>query len=193
MIEIADVVVVGGGVIGCSVAYCLAKKGVRVIVIEKKEGLSFGASGANQGGCPLQLFESPVLELARESLKLYKNLSEEIGCDIEYENVGSLVCSVDKKQYPDMEKHFQNKQRERINVRLMEGHQLRKLEPTLGEDIVVGVEEWDSWVVNPFKVNYGFVHAARKLGTKFLFSTQVKKIERDKERIVSVIDRKSVV
>lgn len=193
MNRIADVVVVGGGVIGCSVAYYLAKKGVRVIVVEKKEGLSFGASGANQGGCPLQLFESPVLELARESLKLYKNLSEEIGCDIEYENVGSLVCSVDEKQFSDMEKHFQNKRREGINVRLIEGHQLRRLEPTLGEDIVVGVEEWDSWMVNPFKVNYGFAYAARKLGTEFLFSTQVKKIETDKERIASVItDREKI-
>ncbi len=187
MNRIADVVVVGGGVIGCSVAYCLAKKGVRVIVVEKKEGLSLGASGANQGGCPLQLRESPVLELARESLKLYKNLSEEIGCDIEYENVGSLVCSVDEKQYPEMEKHFQNKQREGINVRLIEGCQLRKLEPALGEDVVVGVENWDGGMVNPFKVNYGFAYVARKLGTEFLFSTQVKKIERDKERIVSVI------
>lgn len=193
MIKIADVVVVGGGVIGCSVAYYLAKKGVRVIVVEKKEGLSFGASGANQGGCPLQLFESPVLELARESLELYKNLAEEIGCDIEYENVGSLLCSVNDRQYPDMEKHFQNKRREGMNVRLMEGHQLRKLEPTLGEDIVVGVEEWDSWIVNPFKVNYGFVYAARKLGTEFLFSTQVKKIETNKERVVSVItDREKI-
>jgi len=92
-----------------------------------------------------------------------------------------------------MEKHFQNKQREGINVRLMEGHQLRKLEPTLGEDIIVGVEEWDGWMVNPFKVNYGFAYAARKLGTEFLFSTQVKKIERDKERIASVItDREKI-
>lgn len=193
MNKIADVVVVGGGVIGCSVAYYLAKKGVRVIVVEKKEGLSFGASGANQGGCSLQLFESPVLELARESLKLYKNLAEEIGYDIEYENVGSLVCSVDEKQFSDMEKHFQNKRREGMNVRLMEGHQLRKLEPTLGEDVVVGVEEWDSCTVNPFKVNYGLAYAARKLGTEFLFSSQVKKIETDKERIASAItDREKI-
>ena len=185
--------VVGGGVIGSSVAYCLAKKGVRVIVVEKKEGLSFGASGANQGGCSLQLFEPPVLELAKGSLKLYKNLSEEIGCDIEYENVGSLVCSVDEKQYPDMEKHVQNKRREGMNVRLMEGHELRKLEPTLGEDVVVGVEEWDSCTVNPFKVNYGLAYAARKLGTEFLFSSQVKKIETDKGRIASVItDREKI-
>ncbi|MFQ5834641.1 MAG: NAD(P)/FAD-dependent oxidoreductase [bacterium] len=193
MNKIADVVVVGGGIIGCSVAYCLAKKGVKVIVVEKKEGLSFGASGANQGGCALQLFESPVLELARESLKLYKNLSEEIGYDIEYENVGSLVCSVDEKQFSDMEKHVQNKRREGINVRLIEGDELRRLEPTLGKNVIVGVEEWQSCTVNPFKVNYGFAYVARKLGTKFLFSTQVKKIETDKDKITFVItDREKI-
>ena len=179
--------VVGGGVIGCSVAYYLAKRGMKVIVIEKKGGLSFGASGANQGGCPLQLFESPVLELARESLKLYKNLSEEIGYDIEYENVGSLVCSIDEKQFSDMENHVQNKQREGINVRLIEGYELRRLEPTLAKNVIVGVEEWDSCIVNPFKVNYGFAYVARKLGTKFLFSTEVKKIETDKEKVASVV------
>ena len=193
MNKIADVVVVGGGIIGCSVAYCLAKKGVKIIVVEKKEGLSFGASGANQGGCALQLFESPVLELARESLKLYKNLSEEIGYDIEYENVGSLVCSVDEKQFSDMEKHVQNKRREGINVRLIEGDELRRLEPTLGKNVIVGVEEWHSCTVNPFKVNYGFAYVAKKLGTEFLFSTQVKKIETDKDKITFVItDREKI-
>ncbi|NQS90661.1 FAD-binding oxidoreductase, partial [Patescibacteria group bacterium] len=187
MNKTADVVVVGGGVIGCSIAYYLTKKGIKIIVIEKKEGLSFGASGASQGGCPLQLFKPPVLELARESLNLYKNLAEEIGYDIEYENVGSLVCSIDEKQYPDIEKHFQSKCREGINVRLIEGQRLRELEPTLGEEVIVGIEEWDSSMVNPFKVNYGFAYAARKLGTEFLFSTEVKKIETDKERITSVV------
>jgi len=183
----ADAVIVGGGVIGCSVAYYLARKGVKVIVIEKKKGLSFGASGANQGGCPIQLFEPPVLKLARKSLELYRSLPEEIEYDIEYENVGSLVCSVDEKQYSDVKKHFQGKRREGINVRLIEGHQLRKLEPALGRDVVVGAEEWDSGMVNPFKVNYGFAYAARKLGTEFLFSTEVKKIKTDKERVTSVV------
>ncbi|MEE9191184.1 MAG: FAD-dependent oxidoreductase, partial [Candidatus Aerophobetes bacterium] len=117
----ADVVVVGGGIIGCSVAYYLAKKGVKVIVIEKKKGLSFGASGANQGGCALQLFHPPVLELARPSLEIYRNLSQEIGYDVDYENTGSLVCSVDEEQYPDMQKHVERKRRQGIDVQLIEG------------------------------------------------------------------------
>ncbi len=104
MNKIAEAVVIGGGVIGCSIAYYLAKKGAKVIVIEKKAGLCFGASGANNGGCPVPPFKSPVLELVRESLKLYKDLSEEIGYDVEYQNTGFLLCSLNEEQYPDMEK-----------------------------------------------------------------------------------------
>jgi len=191
--RIADVVVVGGGIIGCSVAYYLAKKGVKVIVIEKKKGLSFGASGANQGGCALQLFHPPVLELARPSLEIYRNLSQEIGYDVDYENTGSLVCSVDEEQYPDMQKHLEKKRRQGINVQLIEGDRLRELEPTLGGDVVAGVEEREGGIMNPFKVNYGFAYAARKLGTEFFLSREVKKIERDKDRITSVVtDREKI-
>ena len=193
MNRIADVVVVGGGIIGCSVAYYLAKKGVKVIVIEKKKGLSFGASGANQGGCALQLFHPPVLELARPSLEIYRNLSQEIGYDVDYENTGSLVCSVDEEQYPDMQKHLEKKRRQGINVQLIEGDRLRELEPTLGGDVVAGVEEREGGIMNPFKVNYGFAYAARKLGTEFFLSREVKKIERDKDRITSVVtDREKI-
>ncbi len=189
----ADVVVVGGGIIGCSVAYYLAKKGVKVIVIEKKKGLSFGASGANQGGCALQLFHPPVLELARPSLEIYRNLSQEIGYDVDYENTGSLVCSVDEEQYPDMQKHVEKKRRQGIDVQLIEGDRLRELEPTLGGDVVAGVEEREGGIMNPFKVNYGFAYAARKLGTEFFLSREVKKIERNKNRITSVVtDREKI-
>ncbi|MBE0479235.1 FAD-binding oxidoreductase, partial [Candidatus Aerophobetes bacterium] len=188
-----DVTIVGGGVIGCSIAYHLAKRGAKVLVIEKKKGFSFGASGTNHGGCPLQLFEPPVLELARESLKLYKNLSEEIGYDIEYDNVGALVCSIDEKQYLDMKNHAQSKQKEGINVRLIERDELQKLEPTLGEDVVVGIEEWESCSVNPFKVNYGFAYAAKKLGAKFLLSTEIKEIKKNKNRVISVITDKEKI
>ena len=193
MNRIADVVVVGGGIIGCSVAYYLAKKGVKVIVIEKNKGLSFGASGANQGGCALQLFHPPVLELARPSLEIYRNLSQEIGYDVDYENTGSLVCSVDEEQYPDMQKHVEKKRRQGIDVQLIEGDRLRELEPTLGGDVVAGVEEREGGIMNPFKVNYGFAYAARKLGTEFFLSREVKKIERDRNRITSVVtDREKI-
>jgi len=182
----AEVVVIGGGLIGSSAAYYLAKKGVKVTVIERREGLCFGASGANQGGCPFQIFTSPVLELVNESLKLYKGLSDELDYDLEYQNSGSLICSVDEEQYPAMESHYEIFRKKGLNVRLIEGEEIQELEPSLGKDVVVGVEEQYSGIVNPFKVTYGFARAARKMGAEFILSTEVKNIETNKGKITSV-------
>lgn len=186
MNRIADVVVIGGGVIGCSVAYYLAKKGAKVTVIEKKGGLCLGASGSNQGGCILT-FEPPFRELARESVKLHENLSSEIGYDTEYRKMPDLLCSVDEQRYPDMEKQVQDLRRNGVNARLLEGDEIRELEPTLGKDIVSGIEVPDQAEINPFKLTYGLARAAGKLGTEFLLSTEVKKIETDKGKIASVV------
>ena len=183
----AEVVVIGGGAIGCSIAYYLAKKGAKVVVIEKSKGLCSGASGANQASCPVQIFKSPVLELVKESLKLYRNLSEEIGYDVEYESTGSLLCSVDEEQYPEVEKHARSLRRSGVDAHLIEGDKLRELEPGLGKDVIVGIEEQESGIMNPFKLSYGFAYAARKLGTKFFLSTEVKKIKISKGNITSVV------
>ena len=92
-----------------------------------------------------------------------------------------------------MQKHVEKKRRQGINVQLIEGDRLRELEPTLGGDVVAGVEEREGGIMNPFKVNYGFAYAARKLGTEFFLSREVKKIERDKNRITSVVtDREKI-
>jgi len=189
----ADAVVIGGGIIGSSIAYYLAKRGVKVIVVERKPGLGFGASGANQGGCPFQLFTSPVLELITESLKLYKNLAEEIDYDIEYYNSGSLVCSVDENQRPAMEKHSLAFQQKGFNVRLVEGKEIQELEPILGKDVVVGVEEEYAGIVNPFKLTYGFARAAQKMGAEFILSAEVKNVETSGGRVIAVITDKGKI
>jgi sarcosine oxidase subunit beta len=183
----ADAVIIGGGIIGSSIAYYLAKEGGKVIVVDRKPGLCFGASGANQGGCPVQLFEPPVLALAVESLKLYQGLSDELGYDIEYDASASLLCSVDEAQYPVMKRHARRIRESGLDVRLIGGDEIRKLEPILGEDIIAGVEDRSSAVVNPFKVTYGFALAARKLGAEFLVATEVKGVEVEQGKVTSVV------
>ncbi len=183
----ADVVITGAGIIGCAIAYFLAKEGSKVIVVDRKPGLCFGASGANQGGCPVQLFEPPVLALAVESLKLYQSLSDELGYGVEYDNSGSLLCGVDEEQYPLLEGHAQKIREAGLDVRLVGGDEIRKLEPIFGEDVIAGVEDLSSAVVNPFKVTYGFALAARKLGAEFLVATEVRGIEVEQGRVTSVV------
>lgn len=192
MNKAVDVVVIGGGVIGCSVAYYLAKRGVKVTVIEIREGLCLGASGSNQGGVPiaLSLPESPLLDHIRESARLYKSLSQEIGYDVDYQHTGLLICSVDENQRPHVERHAREMQKKGVNVRLLEGDEIRKLEPVIGDDVVMGIEEWESGTVNPFKVTHGFAYAARKLGAEFMLATNIHSIEVKENRITAVVTDK---
>lgn len=187
-----DVVVMGAGVIGCAVAYYLAKKGCRVIVIEKKERVCAEASGANLGGVPLTLLEpsSPTLEMHKETLKLFDNLSEETGYDMEFQRVGLLTCTLDEGQHSAMEKLAQGFQQKGIDVKLIEGDEIRKCEPGLSDKIAVGIEEEETGILNPFKTTHGLARAAKKLGTEFLLATEARTIEVDKDKITAVVTDK---
>lgn len=127
--KITDVVVIGAGVIGCSTAYYLAKRGIRVIVIEKKGAFCSGASGANQGGCPIAIVESPLFDYVKESIGLFKSLASDIGYDIDYQNTKHLMCCIDEKQRPVIEKHAKNMLLKGIKPRIIEGDEIRELGP----------------------------------------------------------------
>ena len=72
-----DAVVIGGGVIGCSIAYYLQKGGLMVTLVER-ENLCSGASGANQGGLTFARFYPPFINLSEESHKIFETLEEEL-------------------------------------------------------------------------------------------------------------------
>src|SRR5438552_2329316 len=86
-----DVAVIGGGVIGCAVAYYLAKRGARVAVIDRSE-VGSGASSSNAGSINMATKKgAATLDLAMASQRLYEGLANELGCDVEYTVVGKLI------------------------------------------------------------------------------------------------------
>src|SRR5436305_3388003 len=88
-----DVAVIGGGVIGCAVAYYAAKQGARVAVIERAM-VGCGASSANAGGINLSTKKGKrTLALGMASQRLYEGLSAELDCDVEYTIVGKLIVA----------------------------------------------------------------------------------------------------
>src|SRR5437773_10643302 len=86
----ADVVVVGGGIIGASIAYHLTKKGVRDILVLERDRLGSGSTGKNAGGIRLQFSSEINVKLSQRSLPHIERFADEIGTDPHFHQVGYL-------------------------------------------------------------------------------------------------------
>ena len=98
MSKCADVIIIGGGVIGCAAAYNLAKKGVKSIVLEKSDYIGNGGSSRNGGGVRQSGRDPRELPLAMYGIKnLWPTLSEELGVNVEYHKDGNLRLGKTKR------------------------------------------------------------------------------------------------
>lgn len=92
MIKQADVVIIGGGVIGCSIAYNLAKLGVGKVVVIERQYLASGATGRCGAGVRMQWGTETNCLLSRESLRLLEHLPDLLGVDIDIEFKQGGIC-----------------------------------------------------------------------------------------------------
>ena len=99
MNKTAEVIIIGGGVVGCAAAYYLAKKGVKdVIVLEADKSIGHGGSSRNGGGVRQSGRDPRELPLAMYAVEhMWPTLSEELGVDVEYHKEGNLRLGKTKK------------------------------------------------------------------------------------------------
>src|SRR5207237_9212809 len=86
----ADVVIVGGGIIGASIAYHLTKKGVRDVLVLERDRLGSGSTGKNAGGIRLQFSSEINVRVSQRSLPHIERFADEIGMDPHFHQVGYL-------------------------------------------------------------------------------------------------------
>ena len=132
----ADVVVIGGGVIGSSVAYHLSQRKMSVVLLEKG-GLVSGTSGACDGLVYLQSKRPGAhLKLAMESRKRFDSLEQELGRDIEFRAHGGMIVIETQEELEAMRLFAEDQKESGLEVTLLEGKQARELEPSLSEGIL---------------------------------------------------------
>jgi glycine/D-amino acid oxidase-like deaminating enzyme len=185
------IVVIGGGVIGCSITYYMAKEGVDVTLFEKRE-LTSGASGANQGAVAAQLYDPPLLDLVLESQKLYTGLKE-LPIDFELDRCGSIVCATEETQRSVLREHSRKLRRSEVEVELIDGDELRELEPSLSRDILEALWCSEDFLVNPIKLTYALARAAKTLGAKVNTYTEVREVIVKNGNVESVVTDKGIV
>jgi len=169
----ADVIVVGGGVIGTSVAYQLAKRGQKVILVEKKD-LASGASGSCDTSIFLQSKNAGIhLQLALASAEIFKGLRNELEHDIEYHNKGGMILIETAEEMKVMEGFVARQQETGLQVEIIDRKEASKRQRGLAEQLAGSTYSSQDGDVNPIELTLGFAKAARKLGAEILLETEV--------------------
>jgi len=181
-----DVLIVGGGVIGCAVAYELAKEGLRVTLLERA-GLCAGASGANGALIwPQAMHRGVALDLTLACARLFPTLGEELGADIEYRRTGGMVAIETEAQGAQMAEYVAGQPAVGLHAELLDGAEARRREPLLAPDLRGAVFAEHGGTINPFRLTLGYAHAARVRGATLMTGTEVLSLLRRGDRITGV-------
>ncbi len=182
----ADVIVIGSGVIGSSVAYNLLKKGASVQMLEQGT-LGCGASSSCDGFVILQSKSpGPHLTMALASEILYRTLSEELDYDIGYRHCGGMIV-IERAEELEAMKIFMSKQQDLgLDVSLISGDEAREIEPALAPHIVGATISSRDAQVNPLYLVNGYIRAAKRLGLKLSKHTKATDFIIDNGRVAGV-------
>ncbi len=183
----ADVIIIGGGIMGCATAYRLAKRGVDVLVLEKKE-IGNGGSCRNAGGVRQSARDPKELPLAMYAVKnIWPTLGEELGVNVEYHQGGNLRLGLTESDIKVLENHTAKSTKLGLDVKMISGDEAREICPYMSKDVIAA-----SWCAtdghaNPLTTTLGFYRKALELGVTFITGVHVNEIVKVKGRARKVI------
>ena len=190
MEKTADVVIIGGGIIGLSIAYYLGlKKAGRIVLFEKGQ-LGEGSTSRCVGGIRTQFSTEINILFSLESLKTFEQFKEEFGIDPEYKRVGYLFLATTDDERDLFKKNMKLQKQFNIPVEALAPDEIRARWPYLRtDDILEGAFcSWDGYA-GPNEVLTGFANGARSAGVKIYEGTEVMRILSAKGKIEGVRTR----
>jgi sarcosine oxidase subunit beta len=187
----ADVIVVGGGLNGCSIAYRLAEAGRKVLLLEQR-GISSGASGRNGGmtGAGSAMFsdaDRAVYALTTANLALIKELPEELGVDFDLRLPGTMDVATSEAMYEHLVASCTSQREAGMDVRMLDRREAQELMPALGDNILGAEFAPGRGHLWPFALVHGFAAAAKRLGAEIRTGVTVEQVIVEGDRARGVI------
>ncbi len=168
-----DVIIIGGGVIGCAIAYYLSKQHVKVLVLEKEE-IGAGGSSRNGGGVRQSARDPRELPLAMHAIRnIWPGLSDELGVDVEYCQKGNLRLAKTEEHIKILERAINQGCSAGLDLKLIDQKEVRDICPYVSEDVIAASFCPTDGHGNPMLTTLAYYKRARELGAEFITGESV--------------------
>jgi sarcosine oxidase, subunit beta len=183
----ASVVVIGGGVVGCSIAYHLALRGQRDVVVLEREAVGSGTTSKAAGGIRAQFPTETEIRFSLEAIGVFERFQEEFGVDIGYRKIGYLFLVADPEDLRGFRERMALQQRLGVDVREISPAEAKAIVPALHvDDLVAAVWGPQDGMAGPAEVTNGFARRARELGARIVEGVEVAAIDVEHGRVHGV-------
>ncbi|MBC3366418.1 FAD-binding oxidoreductase [Pseudomonas sp. SWRI154] len=176
-VDKADVIIVGGGVMGSASAFFLRQRGQSVILLERDQ-IGQYASGVNFGNVRRQGRFLGQLELANRSFALWKRLPELIDDDLEFIPSGHLRVCYREDEVAELQAYADAPEARQLDLQIYQGNELHTRFPFLGKDVKGGSYAPHDGHANPRLAAPAFARAARRLGARIEERTEVAEVQK---------------
>jgi sarcosine oxidase subunit beta len=187
MEKTADIIIIGGGIIGASIAFHLTGKGTEGIILLEKGMIGEGSTAKCVGGIRTQFSTEVNIRFSLESLKTWDHFSEITGVDLGFKKVGYLFLATTENEWRIFQANTHLLRTFSIPVELLSAEEIQHRWPYLKVDDLRGGTfcPWDGYA-GPYEALTGFIKGARQGGAKIYEGTEVQQILQERGRIVGV-------
>ncbi|MGI6617119.1 MAG: NAD(P)/FAD-dependent oxidoreductase [Saccharofermentanales bacterium] len=185
----ASIVIIGGGISGCAIAWNLAHRGVKDIVLLEKETLANGSTGRCGAGIRMQWGAEMNCHLAQYSVRFFEKANEtlEYERDIEFDQSGYLIVAANEKEATSFKKNVALQNRLGIPTVYLSPKEAKEIVPIIDtSQFVAATFCSEDGYLNPFHTTEAFAKSAERLGVKIFKHTEVTGIDVGQGRINAV-------
>ncbi len=192
--ERADVVIVGGGIMGLAIAWNLALQGQKRIAIVEKSYLCSGASGRNGGGVRAQWSSEANIRLMKRSIEICADFATKMRINVWFRRGGYLFLARTNERVRQLEESAELQRSVGLPTRIVDRSEIREIVPQLDTSHFIAAS-WnpDDGVVFPWPFVWGYARACEKLGVELFSHTEVRALETKNGVISGVVTSRGTI
>jgi glycine/D-amino acid oxidase-like deaminating enzyme len=186
----ADAVVIGGGIAGCTLAYELARRAIRTVILEQTL-IAAESSGRNTGTL-LSGPEPAVVEMLDASAEIYEELAEG-AVPFEFDRIGHLLISEDDASFEAAATVADRYRAAGVEMEKLSGADLARDYPRIGFNVAGGYSVGRAWTLEPMGATHAFAHAARQAGATVKTGLRVAQIFSRNGKVEGVLTDQGII